>query len=54
MGGEGITLREISQRKQIPHDFAYMWNLKNRVLNTENRKQTSVYLRGGYVCGGGK
>ena len=27
---EGIRLREMSNReRQIPHDFTYMWNLKN-------------------------
>ena len=26
----GIMLSEIRQRKKIPYDFTYMWNLKNK------------------------
>ena len=32
---EGIMLSEITQR-QIPYDFTYVWNPKNRI-NTHNR-----------------
>ena len=53
---EGVMLSEISQR-QIPYDFSYMWNLKNRqtnkqkkLLNMENRL---VVARGWGVRGEG-
>ena len=52
----GIFLSEISQRKKIPHDFTYMWNLKNkrneqtnRLIDTENKlggKGTGSFQRG--------
>ena len=39
---EGIMLSEISQteKKQIPYDFTYMWNLKKQNRRT---KQTHRY-----------
>ena len=30
MNPVGIMLSKISQRKKIPYDFTYMWNLKNK------------------------
>ena len=29
-------LSEISQRKTIPYDFIYMWNLKTSQVNQQN------------------
>ena len=41
MGLDSIMLSEIYQRRQIPYDFTYMWNLKNKTINrlikTENQ-----------------
>lgn len=38
---EGVTLSEISQdrERQIPYDFTYIWNLKNKT----KQKQTHRY-----------
>ena len=40
---EGIMLSEISQtgKRQIPHDFTYMWNLNNRT-NITKQKQSQI------------
>ena len=37
---EGIRLSEINQgKKQIPYDFTYMWNLKNKIKNKQNKNK---------------
>ena len=36
MGLEGRTLSEVSQtERQIPYDFTYMWNPKNKINKIE-------------------
>lgn len=42
---EGITLSEISQRKQMLCDLTYMWNLKTPELR--HREQTGGFQRQG-------
>ena len=39
---EGIVLSEINQaeKRQMPHDFTYMWNLKNTINEQAEQKQT--------------
>ena len=44
MDFENIMLNEVSQR-QIPHDFTYMWNLKNETHRSS--EQVGGYQRGG-------
>ena len=41
---ENTMLNEVSQR-QIPYDFTYMWNLKNKTHRS--REQVGGYQRGG-------
>ena len=38
MGLEGIMLRELDRKRQIPYDFTYMWNLKNKNKKNEQTK----------------
>ena len=49
---DGIMLSE-KERKQIPYDFTYMWNLnkqnRNKLINTENKLVVAI----GEVCEGG-
>ena len=35
---EGNMLREVSQRRQIPYDFTYKWNLKNKINKQNSNK----------------
>ena len=41
MNLEGIMLRD--RKRQIPYDFTYMWNLKNKQTNKTKQKQTYRY-----------
>ena len=47
---EVTVLSEINQREtQIPHDFTYMWKLKNKANEHTNQNKTHRYreqLRG--------
>ena len=51
MDPEDIMLREVSQRKTIPHDFTYMWNLKqiNKIETDPSLQRTNwgCQMRGG-------
>ena len=48
---KGIVLSVISQtEQQLPYDFTYMWNLKNKTKQKQtyrNREQSGGYQRGG-------
>ena len=44
MNLESITLSEISQRIQIPYDFTYMCNLKNKQMNKQNKTEIDPYI----------
>ena len=55
----GILLGKISQKKNIPHDFTHMWDLRNKT-NEENKRQTIKpqtlkygEQNGGFQKGGG-
>ena len=38
---EGIRLSKINEReKQIPYDFTYMWNLRNKWTNKKKKQKT--------------
>ena len=37
---EDIMINEISQRKKMMYDFAYMWNLKNKANENMNNIKT--------------
>ena len=35
---EGIVLSKTNRERQMPHDFTYMWNLKNKINNKNRNK----------------
>lgn len=55
MDPESIMLSDTNQRKKIPYDFTYIWNLKNNINKKTKQKHThrhreqteSCQMRGG-------
>ena len=44
---EGITLRShLDRKRQIPHDFIYLWSLNNNINKQKNRNKISKMNRG--------
>ena len=40
---EGVMLNKSGKERQVPHDFTYMWNLKNKINEQAKQKQTLRY-----------
>ena len=52
---EGVMLNKSGKERQVPHDFTYMWNLKNKINEQAKQKQTHRYREqtDDYQMGGG-
>ena len=50
MNLEGIMLSETSQtEKKIPYNLTYMWNLKNKQTNKQNKTDSQVQKTKGWL-----
>ena len=40
---EGVMLNKSGKERQVPHDFTYMWNLKNKINEQTKQKLICRY-----------